>query len=61
VAKGLALDTVLSSLDANDWNTEGSIWPAGFICLRYTTCMFREEILELSLGNERHDMVRNLK
>jgi len=61
VAKGLALDRVLSSLDANEWNTEGSMWPAGFICLRNTTCTLREEILELSLGNDRHDMVRSLK
>lgn len=61
MAEGLALDTILTSLDANGWNTEGKVWPAGFIRLRYIMSTFREEILELSPGNERHDMIYNLR
>ena len=52
-AKGQTLDAVLLSVDKNGCNTQRKIWPAGFIRLRYIMSAFREEILEISLGNRR--------
>ena len=48
---GPALDTPLSSLDANGWNPDRVTRPAAFIRLRYIMSVFKEEILEISLGS----------
>ena len=61
VAKGQTLDAVLLSVDKNGWNTQRKIWPAGFIRLRYIMSAFREEILEISLGNRRINVIDKLK
>ena len=55
MAEGQSMDAALSSLDENGWNTEQKIWPASFVRVRYIMSHFREEILELSLGNGRTD------
>ena len=61
MAEGQTLDAVLSSVDKNGWNTQRKIWPAGFIRLRYIMSAFREEILEICLGNKSINVVDKLK
>lgn len=61
MAEGQTLDAVLLSVDKNGWNTQRKIWPAGFIRLRYIMSAFREETLEICLGNKSVNVIDKLK
>ena len=61
VVEGQTLDAVLLFVDKNGWNTQRQIWLAGFIRVRYIMSAFREEILEISLGNRSINVIDKLK
>ena len=61
MAEGQTLDAVLLSVDKNGWRTQRKIWPAGFTRLRYIMSAFREEILEICLGNKSINVIDKLK
>lgn len=45
------LSNAVSRLDANGWNTDGQIYPATLLRVKYIMSMIQDEILEFSLGN----------
>ncbi|KAF2810118.1 uncharacterized protein BDZ99DRAFT_442630 [Mytilinidion resinicola] len=47
-----ALNAALARLDSQGWNTDGVIYTATWLRLRYSTARFRERVLELSLAGE---------
>jgi hypothetical protein len=45
------LSRAISRLDSNGWNTDGQIYPATTLRVKFIMSMIQDEILEFSLGN----------
>ena len=53
---GADLDNVLSSLDANGWNTNGHLYRTTWLRVWFQHCRIREDILEIALGSGDEDI-----
>ena len=54
--EGAELEQVLSSLDANGWNTKGYLHRTTWNRIWFQHCRIREDILEIALGSEEEDI-----
>jgi hypothetical protein len=56
------LNEAIAILDSAGWNTEGRVQPSSFIRLRGQFAVFKERLLEQSLGGEKDsDVIHNLQ
>ena len=54
--EGPELQTVLSSLDPNGWNTDGNLHRNTWLRVWFQHCRIREDILEIALGSGEEDI-----
>nr|POF06872.1 hypothetical protein CFP56_31496 [Quercus suber] len=54
---GKALEAAVGALDPNGWNTTGAFQRTTWLRAWFQHCKIREEILEIALGSDDHDLV----
>lgn len=54
--EGSQLDSVLSRLDSNGWNTDGRLNRTTWMRVWFQHCRIREDILEIALGSDDQDV-----
>ncbi|EMC94082.1 hypothetical protein BAUCODRAFT_36555 [Baudoinia panamericana UAMH 10762] len=54
--EGAELEAALSQLDANGWNTGGTLCRTTWLRVWFQHCRIREDILEIALGSEEEDI-----